>query len=218
MKKLLFLIAFPFCLFYSNFMVAQSLTGLQASLEFPQYWEYHGQAVLLLGGSDEDNLFQLPQLEGQLDLLVSVGGNYVRNTMSSRDSGNVWAFYKNPETKKYDLNRWNPEYWRRFGELLELASEREIMVQVEVWATFDFYRENWDKNPFNPKNNSSYTEARTKLPLEVLTHPTLCENSFFWSVPSHQNNMSLLRYQQALVDKLLSYTLTFDNVLYFIDN
>jgi len=197
---------------------SEKQTGIDVSASFPQYWEYQGEPVLLLGGSDEDNLFQLPQLEEQLDLLVSVGGNYVRNTMSSRDSGNVWAFYLDSETGLYDLNRWNPEYWRRFRELLELTSEREIVVQVELWATFDFYRENWDLNPFNPKNNTNYTAERTKLPLEVPTHPTYCDNPFFWSIPSHQNNMPLLSYQQRFVDKLLSYSLEFDNILYCIDN
>ncbi|MDF1574072.1 MAG: hypothetical protein P1P86_02630 [Bacteroidales bacterium] len=197
---------------------AQEPTGLQVSREFPQYWEYHGEPVLLLGGSDEDNLFQLPGLEEQLDLLLSAGGNYVRNTMSSRDSGNVWAFYFDAEKGKYDLNRWNPEYWRRFGELLKLSSERGIVVQVELWATFDFYRENWDKNPFNPKNNTNYTAERTKLPLEVSTHPTFCDNPFFWSVPACQNNMPLLNYQQRFIDKILSLSLEYDHVLYCIDN
>lgn len=193
-------------------------SGIDISATFPQYWEYNGEAVLLLGGSDEDNLFQLPHLEQQLDLLSSVGGNYVRNTMSSRDSGNVWAFFLDPETGIYDLNKWNPEYWKRFEELLILSSARDIIVQVELWATFDFYRENWDINPFNPKNNFNYTAERTRLPLEVPTHPIYCDNPFFWSVPSHLNNMPLLEYQQAFVDKLLSYSLNFGNVLYCIDN
>ena len=193
-------------------------TGIDISEPYLQYWEYRGEPVLLLGGSDEDNLFQLPHLEQQLDLLASVGGNYVRNTMSSRDSGNVWAFHLDPEAGTYDLNQWNPEYWNRFQTLLELTSAREIVVQVEIWATFDFYRENWDINPFNPKNNINYTAERTKLPLEVTTHPTYCDNPFFWSVPSHENNMPLLQYQQAFVDKLLSHTLEFDHVLYCIDN
>lgn len=193
-------------------------TGIDVSLTYPQYWEYNGEPVLLLGGSDEDNLFQLPHLEQQLDRLASVGGNYVRNTMSSRDSGNVWAFHQDPESGKYDLNEWNPEYWNRFQSLLELTFQREIVVQVEVWATFDFYRDNWEVNPFNPKNNLNYTEERTRLPLEVKTHPTRCDNPFFWSVPSHQNNMPLLHYQQRFVDKLLSHSLEFGNVLYCIDN
>jgi len=218
MKKLLFLFVFLGYFYCTSEVTAQNRNDIRISHDFPQYWEYHGEPVLLLGGSDEDNLFQVPALEEQLDLLVSVGGNYVRNTMSGRDSGNVWPFYLNTETGKHDLNRWNPEYWRRFRELLELTSERAIIVQVEVWATFDFYRENWDVNPFNPKNNSNYTAGRTKLPLEVKTHPTYCDNPFFWSVPAHQNNMPVLQYQQLFVDKLLSYTLDYDNVLYCIDN
>ena len=193
-------------------------TGLDISQNFPQYWEYNGKPVLLLGGSDEDNLFQLPHLEQQLDNLASVGGNYVRNTMSSRDSGNVWAFFQDLESGLYDLNKWNPEYWNRFQNLLELSSEREIVVQVEVWATFDYYRDNWEINPFNPKNNINYTADRTKLPLEVSTHPIYCDNPFFWSVPSHQNNMPVLHAQQRFVDKLLSVSLEYDNVLYCIDN
>ena len=173
---------------------------------------------MLLGGSDEDNLFQLAGLEEQLDLLAAAGGNYVRNTMSSRDSGDVWAFHLDPATGKYDLRQWNEVYWDRFRKLLELTSDRSIIVQVEVWATFDFYRDNWTKNPFNPENNTNYTVERTKLPVEVKTHPIMCDNPFFWSVPSHHNNMPVLDYQQRFVDKLLSHSLEFDNVLYCIDN
>lgn len=202
----------------SQVKVPSIKSGIDISHNYQQYWEYNGEPVLLLGGSDEDNLFQLPQLEGQLDILASVGGNYVRNTMSSRDSGNVWAFHRDPESGIYDLNKWNPEYWSRFQALLDLAEQREIVVQVEVWATFDFYRENWEVNPFNPKNNINYTQERTRLPLEVKTHPIYCDNPFFWSVPSHQNNMPLLQYQQKFVDQLLSISLEHDNVLYCIDN
>lgn len=192
--------------------------GLDISRDHPQYWEYNGEPLLLLGGSDEDNLFQMPGVKRQLDLLASVGGNYVRNTMSSRDTGNEWPFRLDPGSGKYDLNRWNEEYWNRFEHFLELTSERKIMVQIEVWATFDFYRENWDVNPFNPVNNISYSAYRTKLPEKVDTHPTMCENPFFWSVPAHQNNMTLLAYQQLYVDKLLAHSLEYDHILYCIDN
>ena len=192
--------------------------GIDISAEYPRYWEYDGEPVLLLGGSDEDNLFQMPGLEAQLDFLAGAGGNYVRNTMSSRDSGNLWPFYMDPATGKYDLNEWNEPYWERFSKLLELTSERKIFVQVEVWATFDFYRDNWDVNPFNPANNINYTSGRTRLPAAVDTHPIFCDNPFFWSVPSHHNNMPVLTYQQHFVDRLLSISLAHDHVLYCIDN
>jgi len=43
--------------------------------EDARYWQYRGAPVLLVGGSREDNLFQIPDLQEQLDLLASVGGN-----------------------------------------------------------------------------------------------------------------------------------------------
>jgi hypothetical protein len=184
----------------------------------PQYWSIGGDSILLLGGSKEDNLFQIPDLEAHLDLLTASGGNYVRCTMSSRDEGNLWAFHFDEETGAYDLGRWNDEYWGRFERFLNETSRRGIVVQVEIWATFDFYRDNWDVNPFNPKNNSNYTAERTKLPIEVPTHPIYCDNRFFWSVPDHDNNMPVLAHQQRFVDKLLSYTFRHGNVLYCMDN
>ena len=192
--------------------------SIAVSSQHPQYWSRGGETILLLGGSKEDNLFQIPDLEEHLDLLAASGGNYVRCTMSSRDEGNVWAFHFDEGEGAYDLARWNDEYWARFEKLLEETSRRGIVVQVEIWATFDFYRENWDRNPFNPKNNTNYTPERTKLPTEVATHPVYCDNRFFWSVPDHDNNMPVLEFQQRFVDKLLSYTFEHGNVLYCMDN
>jgi hypothetical protein len=192
-------------------------TEIDISKNNVSYWSYKGEDVLLLGGSVEDNLFQIPDLTGHLDLLISSGGNYVRNTMSSRDSGNVWAF-KRLENGLYDLNQWNDEYWERFSSFLNETSKRDIIVQIEIWATFDYYRENWDENPFNPKNNINYDSRRSKLPEVVETHPIFTENNFFRSVPSQLAIARVLWYQQLFVDKILSYSLQHDNVLYCMDN
>ncbi|MEA3226565.1 MAG: hypothetical protein U9Q07_11495, partial [Planctomycetota bacterium] len=54
--------------------------------ENPRYWQYKDKPLLLLGGTKDDNLFQIPDIEEHLDLLASVGGNYIRNTMSSRSN------------------------------------------------------------------------------------------------------------------------------------
>ncbi len=195
-----------------------SAQAIQPSSIHPQYWTYKGDEILLLGGSIEDNLFQIEGLEEQLDTLAACGGNYVRNTMSSRDSGNLWPFYYDESEEVYDLNQWNDAYWERFSNFLALTAERDIIVQVEIWATFDFYRENWLVNPFNPVNNRNYTQERTDLPAEVPTHPVFTDNPFFWSVPDQHHNIPVLGYQQRFVDKLLSYTLNYDHVLYCMDN
>ena len=191
--------------------------GIDISKENAWYWEYQGAPVMLIGGSDNDNLFQSPDFLEQLDLLATIGGNYVRCTMSSRDKGDVWPFLKSTDGK-YDLNSWNPVYWNRFHNFLDAAESRSIIVQVEIWATFDFYRENWEVNPFNPVNNRNLSPQRTKLPAKVETHPIYRDNPFFWSVPEMDNNTQLLIYQQKFVDKLLEECFRHDNVLYCIDN
>jgi hypothetical protein len=216
---------FPLLFMMINFVLvsglknfAQGYNGIDHYSGNNSYWQYNNKPVLLLGGSSEDNLFQIDDLESELDLINSCGGNYVRNTMSSRDSGNVWAFGKDEKSGKYNLELWNYEYWNRFERFLKLTSERNIIVQIELWATFDFYRDNWNINPFNPKNNINYSFERTKIDTLIDTHPIFCDNRFFWSIPFHDNNMPVLKYQQKYVDKLLSYSLNFNNILYCIDN
>ena len=59
---------------------------LQPWPENPWYWSWQGKPVLLVGGSDDDNLFQWPEADliRQLDRLAAAGGNVIRNTMSDR--------------------------------------------------------------------------------------------------------------------------------------
>jgi len=191
---------------------------IQIYKENPRYWQYKGKPLLLLGGSDDDNLFQWTgtRLIEQLNLLKSVGGNYVRCTMSGRDEGNVWPFKQ--VKGKYDLAKWDEEYWRRFENFLKLTHERDIIVQVEIWATYDFYREFWQRHPLNPKNNINYTAEQTGLSERVDHRPGYSENVFFQSVPAAGNQKTVLKYQRGFVGKMLSHTLKFGHVLYSMDN
>jgi len=188
----------------------------------PRYWQYKGKPVLLLGGTDDDNLFQWTgsRLTKQLDLLKSVGGNYIRNTMSARnDKGFEVQAFRKLSNGKYDLNQFNPEYWQRFENLLKLTNERGIIVQIELWDRFDHARNNWSETScYNPKNNINYTTKESKLKEVIKSHPGQNENRLFYTVPAHDNNQIVLKYQQAQVDKMLSISLRYDNVLYCMDN
>ena len=201
----------------------QALTEPKKKIEIygknPAYWQYDSKPVLLLGGTKDDSLFQIPDLKDHLDLLKSVGGNYIRNTMSSRnDKGFEVKPFMKLDNGKYDLNQWNEEYWNRFQNMLKWTQQRDIIVQIEIWATFDYYRDHWSVNPFNPKNNINYTAGQTGLPEQVNSHPIRCENNFFWSVPAERNQKTVLKFQRRFVDKILSYSLKFGNVLYCMDN
>ena len=62
---------------------------IQPYAKNPFYWQYKGAPVLLLGGSVEDNLFQIADIKDQLDLLHSLGGNYVRSTRATPGPSNT---------------------------------------------------------------------------------------------------------------------------------
>ncbi|WP_169979667.1 hypothetical protein [Tautonia rosea] len=198
---------------------ADDVEGIRPSPINPSYWEYQGETVILLGGSDDDNLFQWEEenLRTHLDRLVNAGGNYIRNTMSSRDEGNLWPFAQRDDGR-YDLNRPSEPYWKHFETLLRLAYERDIIVQIEVWDRFDFSREPWLVNPYNPANNRNYSVEDSGLQAEYPNHPGQNDNRFFFSVPALDKNTVILPYQHAQVDRMLSISLSYPNVLYCMDN
>lgn len=193
--------------------------------ENPYYWQYNGEPVWLIGGSWQDNLFNHPiGLEEHLDRMVSVGANYVRNVMSHRNVGNVFA-YEQDENGRFDLNRFNEEYWNRFEHFLQLTYKRDIIVQLEIWATWDHYEDHqslggWSFHPFNPANNSTYDPELSNLPTIVdyppQTNPT--DHPFFRTVPALDDNRVVLRLQQEYVNKILSYTLNYPHILYTMNN
>ncbi len=233
------LVIMKFCAVGST--LADDADRIQPYSGNPTYWQYSGQPVVLLGGSDQDNLFNHPNigpegLEAHLDLLVSVGGNYVRNTMSSRDRAddssdvynddNLYPFHRDPESGLYDLDRFDVTYWARFGNFLEMTAQRDIIVQIEVFDRFDYAADRaphypglgWSAQPFNPRNNINYSAEQSRLPERVDTHPGRRENPFFRTTPQQEDNPIVLRYQKSFVDKMLSISLTYPNVLYCVSN
>ena len=191
-------------------------TGLGIA-DNPFYWTCNGDPIVLLGGTDDDNLFQWPDPIPHLDLLRACGGNYIRNTMSSRDTSNVQAFMRNNDGT-YDLGQWNDDYWQRLETLLSAASERDIVVEIEIWATYDFYLRSWTGNPFNPDNNINYTAKESALPVSTDYNNFNKVQPFFKTVPNLEDNPTVRKYQEKYVDKLLSISLKYDNVLYCINN
>jgi len=200
------------------------------------YWQYKGKPVLLLGGSSNDNIFQDAFNGGfdeELDKLVAHGGNYLRCTMSSRDEGNEYPFYKDHETGLYDLNRWNDRYWEKLEYFLEATKRKDIIVQIEIWATYDFYtrpwhvvdgKTAWERNPFNPVNNSNYNESESGMTNVFRSNGQNIINPFFNTVLpipqpfDFETRPVVLDYQHKFVDKLLYITLKYDHVLYCMNN
>ena len=207
----------------------------------PMYWEYNSEPVLLIGGSDLDNLFQwdgtvFPWPDGtslteHLDLLHSNGGNYIRNTLSSRsyepsDDENPLRFNELPYpfkmiNGKYDLNQWNSLYWQKLETLLIEAKERDIIVQIEIWdrhiecCNSNNNNDGWYYSPWNPNNNINYEWSDSELLIEgwiPIYNPL--------HMAAAVNDPVLLPYQQIFVEKIIDTVIegNYNNVLFQIDN
>ncbi|MFP4367723.1 MAG: hypothetical protein ACLFQA_11575 [Bacteroidales bacterium] len=198
----------------------------------PYYFQYKGVPLLLLGASDYHNIFQRTDLVEHLDKMISAGGNYVRNTMASReitdDHNDLWPYKivehtDDPLIKIYDLNQFNEEYWRRFSFMLEETFKREVIVEIELWERHDTYRTRdqagWERHPYNPDNNINYTSEESGLPSGEWIKQEFDKNHpFFKTVPRLQDNQLVLKYQRAFIDKLLTYTEHYDHILYNMNN
>ncbi len=195
---------------------------IQAWPENPYYWQYKGSPVLLIGGSDDDNLFQWEEqkLIQQLDLLASMGGNYIRNTMSSRDSGNYEPFLK-LDNGLYDLDNWNPLYWDRVENLLRHTLERDIIVQIELWDQHDWYDVGWIDRSMNPLNNINYTAEESALPETINYYPLYgrADEHPFFQTHLPEKKLSIVRqFQERFIERVIEYSITYPNVLYCINN
>lgn len=199
--------------------------ALQPWKENPWYWSFHDKPVLLLGGSDDDNLFQWPaeKLLPQLDRLAAAGGNVIRNTMSDRKDKDFELYpFKQLDDGKYDLNQWNDEYWARFERMLSETAKRNICVQIEIWDRFDYVDQQgpdrWQIHPYNPRNNVNYTYQESGFAKRYPDHPGANKQPFFFTTPKQRNNVAVLKVQQRFVNKLLDHSLKYQHVLYCMDN
>jgi hypothetical protein len=187
----------------------------------PRYWQYKGKPVLLLGASKTDHIFLLEDLEKHLDEIAAVGGNYVRNTMSQREGLDLKA-HKRLANGKFDLTQWNPTYWNRFSNCLKWCSEKDIIIQIEVWDRFDFSQEHWQNSPWRPANNINYTPEQSGLANNYPVPPWRDKQPFFHSVPGmsrYRKQYDLIRqFQEKFVSRMLSYSLKYPNVLYCMNN
>lgn len=120
-------------------------------------------------------------------------------------------------------------FWTRLEMFITEARKRNIIVQIEVWDRFDLFDGSWGYwpvSPWNPKNNINYT---TELSGLAKSYRSFSDHSFIQGVPGHpkyenasgprkQKYDLVQSFQDKFIDKLLSITLDYNNVLYCMNN
>lgn len=102
--------------------------------------------------------------------------------------------------KKFDLNEWNPEYFKRLKSFIMLANELDIIVEVTFFCS-TYQDASWERHPFNPGNNINGIPAN----LNRKKSNTL-------------ENGNLIGFQKKMVKKIVTELNDFDNVFYEIQN
>jgi hypothetical protein len=211
-----------------------------------RYWQYDGQRVLLLGGwnhghnpfidhdtdNDKDNqgVSSPAQIKNAMDALAVAGGNYLRCVLDPGMAAGIQGFaFCAKSGTRYDLNTMTGPFWDRLEMFISETKKRDIIVQLEIWDRFDLIDGSWGSwpaSPWNPKNNVNYTTASSGL---AASYGSFSKHPFIQDVPGHpvyekaSESMKrkydvIRRFQEKWIDKLLSITLRYDNVLYCMNN
>jgi hypothetical protein len=101
---------------------------------------------------------------------------------------------------KFDLTRWNPEYFARLKQFVSAAAERGIVVEFTLFCPF-YEEAQWKLSPQNAADNINGIGSVSRTNVYTL-----------------DQNGGLLRVHDAMVRKIVSELRDFDNVIYEVCN
>lgn len=188
--------------------------------ENPHYLAYEGAPILLVTSGEHYGavLNGAFPFEPYLEELASHGLNQTRtfsgtyrevpasfgieeNTLAPVPGDYVapWARVPDESGPRYDLTRWNPDYFDRLHRFLREADRRDVVVELVLFCTF--YEDTlWAVNPMNTRNNVQ--ELDTVGRMEVFDG----------------TDEELTDLQERFVRKLVRELNEYDNLYYEIAN
>jgi len=191
----------------------------------PHYFWFRGKAIALITSGEHYGAVMNRDFDYHLYLatLESDGQNYtrlfggsylevpaksfgiLRNDLAPK-AGRYVAPWARSEVvgyagggNKFDLERWDAEYFQRLHDFLEDAAKRGIVVELTLFSSH-YGDMQWNVSPFNPTNNINHTDAVDWKKLETL------------------ENGNILTHQEHYVRKLVRETNAFDNLIIEIQN
>jgi hypothetical protein len=193
--------------------------------ENPHYFLYRGKVVALItSGEHYGAVFNADfDYHKYLDTLAADGLNYTRlfggayvevpgksfgirhNDLAPAPGKFVppWARSETPGYagggNKFDLAKWNPEYFSRLHDFLGEAVRRGIIVELTLFSS-QYGDVQWDFSPFKPENNINATDVTD------------------WKKLNTPDNGKVAQYQEQYVRKLVREVNAYPNVIFEIAN
>ena len=190
----------------------------------PHYLKYQGEPILLITSAEHyGGVLNLDfDYVTYLDALYRDGMNYTRiftgayvensesfgieqNTLAPLKNRVItpWARSKVPGYfnggNKFDLSKWNKDYFTRLKGFLKKASDRGIIVEITFFSSI--YRDDhWQFSPLHPNNNINNTDNIDRKYANTL------------------QNGNHIRFQEEMVRKIVREVNDFDNVFFEIQN
>ncbi len=190
----------------------------------PHYFEFRGKpAVLITSGEhygsvlnlDFDYHRYLDELRvNRLNLTRTWSGSYreipesfgiTDNTLAPRPNRYICPWARSNITgyfdggSKFDLTTWDPGYFRRLRDFVKKASDRGIVVEMNLFCP-NYDDSLWKASPMNEANN-----------INGVGH---CPANEVYTLKHHD----LLAVQQAMTRKIVEELREFDNVYYEVCN
>ncbi len=215
MKKLIFIIVF------ATTAIISEAQPIAICKENPHYFSYHGKPTILVGSTEHYGSVINPDFNfvKYLTTLKKTGinhtriwlGDYVEKPgdfcLSENTSAPEPGRFLTPWVRsavpgfplggnKFDLDKWNPEYFDRLQAFMKAADDNDIIVECILF----FVGPNWQYLPMNNANNINST--------------TQINGSDYLTL----DNGNILEYQEKYCLKIIHELNNYDNVIFNIAN
>jgi hypothetical protein len=163
----------------------------------PHYYLFRGQPTILITSAEHYGAVVNMDFDyvTYLNALKEYGLNYTRewpgavlevvgeyiydNTMGPRPRRTIvpWARSSEPSCvywgNKFDLDKWNPEYFARLKDFIAKAAERDIVVEICFFNSQ--YTHRWPRSPLYYENNIQGIGKCHFKDAQTLKHPDLVQ-------------------------------------------
>ncbi|WP_435320882.1 hypothetical protein [Haloarchaeobius sp. TZWSO28] len=209
-------------------------TAVHVPDEYPRYLTVDERPVFLIGATYPDGWYPitdpgrdfLPELDRLADVVRAVDSPHVAGLVRvipyfSGVTLQPWSYDDKDDV--YDLDEFDPRWERRLRSYLQAATDRDLVVALELWDDWSITRgvggaydpgpeQAWNAHPFNPENNVNYDGDA--LP----TTTRECGAPFYSTVPENAATSSVLECQRRYAAHYADIVADYPTVLCSVSN